>query len=457
MNSDCIGRRNLARTWISRIAAVLLIPGLLAGCATNDDSAGKEKKTIRIALGSKDSYASSYGDYISAAFPDLNVELVEMEPGNAFLSPEAYEKKVKTEKPDLLVLWDTQKYAKLSQDGLLTDLSLRMGDKDMREDQFYPGMLEKMKTYGEGKLYALSSTFQASVLYYNADLFRKYNVALPQDGMTFMDVLQLAGQFAKAGSRKDGILGYHQPFSSMPNQLLFTISYEEGLQAYSYKTGKVTMDTPAWRTVVQKVVDLYRNGTFAMQNIKGTVVDGVTMIGPEETNEANLFQKGKSAMTLAGYGSIQGMPFETGYVTPPVMGTDRSRSNELGVYNYLAIPSEAEHADTAWEIVKFMNGDYVAKVKSGLRDSYDGANLPTRLSYMKYDLDPVLPKLYSIMPAFNPVDSMEGYDPKFMALFHELQDREITAAVNGEQSVEASIAAMQKQGQALLDAAKPKK
>ncbi|NBD23784.1 ABC transporter substrate-binding protein [Paenibacillus glycinis] len=439
----------------------MLLPffGLLLGaCSTGTDSAGAGPERIVIGVPNNGYYTSTFGDYLSVAYPDLQVELVEMDPDyKKPLTLKQYEQKLEQEKPDLLLGYDIR-YKQLAADGLLQDLAPRMADSGMKEDDFYAGMIDKMKRNGGGNLYAVAPTFQASVLYYNADLFRKYKVALPRDGMTIMDVMKLAGDFGKAGSNRDGIVGYHQPFSSMPHSLLFSLSTPEGLRPYNFQTGKVTMDTPAWRNIISTVIGLYKSGTFLMQDVKGETKDGEVWYGPDDVTEADLFKKGKSAMTIGGYNgmsaSYNGMsdlPFETGMVTPPVSSVD-SRSEYLGVYNYMAIPTGAEHGDTAWEMIRFMLSDYVAKVRSGLQE-----DLSTRKSYMNYDQNPLLPKLYDILPSVDQSYSMEGYDAKFTGLFDELEDREITAAVNGEKSADASIAAIQKEGQALMDAAKPKK
>nr|WP_239565867.1 ABC transporter substrate-binding protein [Paenibacillus sacheonensis] len=444
-----------AKNAFALLASLLITSLLLGGCAQKTSGGeSAEQGTIRIALPNKDSYAYWLGDYVSAAYPELKVELIDMEPD--YRNPatlEEYERKLKAEKPDLVLLGFSGKYPGLTADGLLEDLSLRMSADGMKQDDYYPGMLEKLKREGGGNLYAVTPAFQAYALYYNADLFHKYNVSLPRNGMTMMDVMDLASQFARAGSHKDGIVGYHQPFGSMPNQLLFTLSNREGVQAYDFRSGHVTIDTPAWRKIISTVVELYKNGTFLMQDVKGEMIDGTLTYGPDEVNEADLFKKGKSAMTIAGYHDMSGLKFETGRVTPPVSSVDMQRSVDISMNNYMAIPAGAERADLAWEIIRFMLSDYVAKVKSGLDE-----DMPVNKAYMNYDTDPLLPALYEILPSNEPSSvSMEGYDPKFTSLFFELEDREIAAAVKGEKSVEACIAAIQKEGQALMDAAKPKK
>ncbi|SDX72263.1 extracellular solute-binding protein [Paenibacillus sp. CF384] len=431
----------------------LVVSFLLSGCMADKRVAGNEKEVIRIALSTKSSYNFSIGDFVTAAFPNFQVELIEMEPDYKPIPEEQYEKKLKQEKPDLVLLGYSGKYPGLAAHGVLEDLSVRLQASGMKPDDFYPGMIDKIKREGGGNLYALASSFQASVLYYNADLFHKYMVDLPRNGMTIMDVMQLASQFAKAGSRKDGIVGYHQPFSSMPNSLLLSLSDSEGLQSYNFQTGKVTVDTPAWRSVFATVVDLYKNGTFMMQDVKGDMVDGTLMFDEDAVNEADLFKQGKSAMTIDRYNSVKGMKFETGMVTPPVSSIDTSRSVHLGVYDYMAIPAGARNADAAWQIIEFMLSDYVAKAKSGIQDA---SSMPTRRSYMSYDHNPVLAELYETFPSIDRSYSLEGYDPKFLQLFQELEDREVKAAVNGEKSVDACIAAVQKEGQALLEAAKPR-
>ena len=48
----------------------------------------------------------------------------------------------------------------------------------MKEEDFYPGMIDLMKRSDSGKLYGLAPSFQSAFLYYNKDLFEKAGVSL---------------------------------------------------------------------------------------------------------------------------------------------------------------------------------------------------------------------------------------------------------------------------------------
>ncbi|WP_221226809.1 ABC transporter substrate-binding protein [Paenibacillus baekrokdamisoli] len=439
---------------IGVVVVMALFSVLLSGCMSNSGNSSKTEKSMKIAIGNKGSYPYYYGDYIEAAFPDLKVELIELDPDfHHPLTDEQYVQKIKEENPDLLLIWEGSRYKKLANEGLLEELTPRMIDSGMKEDQFYPGMLELARQNDNGKLYGLLPSFQSSVLYYNIDIFDKYKVEQPHDGMTMIDVMELAGKLAQAGSNKDGVVGYHQPFSSMPYNLIDRINYSEGIRSYNFTTGKVTVDTPAWKRALSTVVNLYKNGTFLMQDVKGDVKDGTTYYGQEEISEAELFQKGKAAMKISSYNGIKNMKFKVGMVTPPVSSLDNTRSFNIDVNNYMAIREGAANGDTAWELIRFMNGDYMAKVRSGLED-YDFAS---NKSYLTYNHDPLVRKLYELLPLWTPGVSFAGYDSKFFTLFQDLVNQEVTAAVKGEKSVDQIIAAIQKEGQALLDAAKIKK
>lgn len=50
-------------------------------------------------------------------------------------------------------------------------------------------------TDGEGRLYALPYARNAHALFYNRGLFEELNIPLPRDGMTWPEVIELAGMF----------------------------------------------------------------------------------------------------------------------------------------------------------------------------------------------------------------------------------------------------------------------
>ncbi|CAH1216829.1 hypothetical protein PAECIP111893_04183 [Paenibacillus plantiphilus] len=434
------------------IALFMIIAG---GCS----SAGVDKTeltgSIKVAVVSKGTFDYHYGDYLEAAYPDLEIEVIEFDLERKGMSVEQYIAIIEREQPDLILTPTYYLYKSLASSGLLEELSVRMLDSDLKEEEFHPGVMELLKRTNDGQLYGMAPIFTTSVLSYNADLFEKYAIDPPHDGMTLPEVLDLASRFTKSGSHEDGIVGYHQPFSSKPSDHLNSLSASEGIQSYHLGRGQVTVNTPAWKQVYQTVVDLYDSGTFLLQDVKGKVVDGTTFFGPEAAAEADLFKKGKAAMTVSSYGQFDEAKFKTGAVTPPVSSADRSKTSHMYINNLMSIRKGSPNADTAWELIEFMHSDYMSKVRSNLGDvgfsSRRGDNQ-----------DSLVGKLYELHPVVLQIELLDEFIMSdragtFMNQFKELEDRELIAVLQKEKSLDEAIETIQTEGQALMDAARAAK
>ena len=86
------------------------------------------------------------------------------------------------------------------------------------------------------------------------------------------------------------------------------------------------------------------------------------------------------------------------------------------------------------------------------------SGFPSRKSAVNYAQNPLVNKIFDLLPLHTPYSSSDSYDGVwFYKSFQDLINKQVTAAVKGEQSIDQTLAAIQKEGQALLDAAKIKK
>ncbi|MBW7476851.1 extracellular solute-binding protein [Paenibacillus oenotherae] len=441
--------------WLPRVAILLFIISMAAGCATEEPGQGADKEVLRIAVDSRDQYEYTYGDYIDAAFPELEVELIEVNPDlREPLTREEYSEKIEKEKPDLILTYSWN-YKEMAPKGLLMDLSTLMADSGMEEADFYPGMIDLMKQWGNGRLYGISPVFSASVLNYNKKLFKEYGIDPPSGGMTMEEVYELGSRFVSSGGQADGIIGFHQAYSNMPYNVLEDFGTREGGYYTSFATGQINIDTPAWRHIIETIVHLYQLGTLSLDEVKGKMIDGVLHYDREASMQADLFEQGKAAMTISNYGTYSTLKNgdETGYVIPPISSADHQRSSNIYVHTAMAIGAEAENVEMAWNVIRFMTSEHMVKVRSKLGT---GEGLSSHKAYLNYVSDPVVKELYQLKPFVVPFDTtkivIDG--SKFIKPFEELVNREMIAAVKKEQSVDKLAATLQREGQALLDAAR---
>ncbi|TYP71858.1 ABC transporter substrate-binding protein [Paenibacillus methanolicus] len=442
------GTRSFLLARAALAAVMIVIPLMLAtGCAEQAGTRGQP--VLKVVAASQEEFDRNYGDYIAAAFPELKVTVIETNAANPVgITAAQYEQLLQAEQPDLICFsYNPNLYRELAASGFLTDLSARMQADGFAESDYYAGMIEGLRI--DGTLYGLAPTFQTSSLVYNEELFRKYGITPPRNGITSEELYALANEFAQAGSGRDDVAGLHLAHVVRPFDHLWNFSMREGMTLYNMKTGKVTIDTPLWERFVGTLLRGYKLGTFALRPGES---DGVL----DQT-----FNTGKAAMSIevfntselfafAGVG--QERAFRVGKAVGPLGMDSPNRSDDIYFPGVVAIPASAKEPEQAWTVTKFLMSDYMAKVWNALSNS----NLPANRAYMDYNDDPVLPGLYELLPkpAF-PLDTLNGdYGPKFMTRFGELVNRVFEDAVAHGTGAKEVVRSLQSEGQKLMDAHK---
>lgn len=147
-----------------------------------------------------------------------------------------------------------------------------------------PAILDQGKKMANGSLYGLPVYVPPSAIYYNKDLFDKFGVAYPKDGMTWDDLFELNKKMSRnfAGTQYYGI-GTSYNHQVLLNQMSIPI--------VDPATKKVTYDTdPRWSTWVQNIVNFYT--LPGIERLKSNQLN--------EPNERNRFFKDRDvAMFLA--------------------------------------------------------------------------------------------------------------------------------------------------------------
>lgn len=77
------------------------------------------------------------------------------------------------------------------------DLTDYIASSKMNIGKFDPASIEISKVYGGGKLYALPFSLNFVATFYNKELFDKFGVEYPKQGMTWEDAIRLANRFSR--------------------------------------------------------------------------------------------------------------------------------------------------------------------------------------------------------------------------------------------------------------------
>jgi multiple sugar transport system substrate-binding protein len=354
-------------------------------------------------------------------------------------------------------------YAKLSKDGKLYAL-----DSVIQQDKFdlanmVPGVVELLKNKGGSKLYGLSPSFSTKALFYNKDLFDKQGIPYPTDKMSWEEVLKLANRFPSTGTDETRIYGLAQSmFMQNPFELVQTIAKSKQWSLLDADGKNLTMDTPEWKNIFEQVVAGYQSKTVSQpgnstnssqsggsNNFK---VKGKAAISIGE--DSNLFLAGRAAMMIDNSFLLNQMdmmkdmkkdakPINWDVVTEPVDPANPDVSDSFTLSQIWGINALSAHVSAAWEFIKYVHSDEMAKIRS--------KSSPELISRTAYTVDKQgrsLGAFYKLKP--NSDAAIQLYPKGFRAAFDEIASAEIKAAIAKTKSVNDALAAIKDKGQKAL-------
>lgn len=125
-----------------------------------------------------------------------------------------------------------------------------------------PSSIQAIRDMSDGKMYALPLVNNTAALYYNKDLFDKFGVDYPKDGMTWDDVITLAQKM----HRTEGDQSYYGIASStQPHANLSPLS----VPIIDPKTMKsMFLSDDRWKIIMNQLVEMKK--TLGDQNIYAT-------------------------------------------------------------------------------------------------------------------------------------------------------------------------------------------
>jgi multiple sugar transport system substrate-binding protein len=227
-------------------------------------------------------------------------------------------------------------------------------------NRFEPRAIEAIRSYGDkGQLYALPFALNHSALYYNKDIFDKFAVPYPKDGMTWKEVIELAKRVARTA---DGV-----QYKGIDPLSITTIASPLSLPMVDAKTGKAALESDGWK-----------RGLELLQQI--TKIPGNEKIGGIGTAQ---FEKEKILAMLAHpLGRIPELQanFEKGdklnwdMASFPVYEGHPGTSMQLDAHVML-VSETSKHKNEAFQILSLLTADdaQLASTKAGRLSSLKDA------------------------------------------------------------------------------------
>ncbi|CAG7639574.1 ABC transporter substrate-binding protein [Paenibacillus allorhizosphaerae] len=126
------------------------------------------------------------------------------------------------------------------------DLNPLIKKYDVNLNDFESSTIEMIKRYGDkGQIYSMPFSLGFPILLYNKDIFDRFGIAYPKDGMTWPETIELARKVTKT---VDGI-SYKGIGAMVASRLSLTM-----LQEKYDASGKAKLTTESWK----QAMDIYR-------------------------------------------------------------------------------------------------------------------------------------------------------------------------------------------------------
>ncbi|MFB6366360.1 ABC transporter substrate-binding protein [Paenibacillus elgii] len=462
------------------LMAGLAVAVLIAGCNSNSGGGDKpsktlkelgkdEKASIKVVFWDKNYFFQQYGNYFSAKFPNIDVQVVPMQSSYSSGKDmnEEFQKLIDDEKPDVLMFPTPDMFEKWATDGKLYQL-----DDIIRQDKFdieniLPSLVEQIKAKGNGNIYGLTPSFRSQALFYNKDLFEKHGVPLPKNKMSWNEMLDLAKRFPKDGQADNRIYGFADNASpaffdkkQVAYRMMNGIGGTNGLSFVDPDKGAVTIQSDGWKEALLMTVEALKSGAvFAGSDEK---FDRSKPMSMEDQMKKDLFATGRLAMTLGEPYMISSLqraketlkdvtPVNWDIVTVPVDPKNPEVSDSAFLSGIFAVNANSSNPRAAWELVKYMNSEEMAKLQA---KSEDGTLL-SRTAYVKERDGRSMEPFYMLKMGENSFFKNFGKIPMgFDKPFNELAENEVISVVEGKKSVDDALKTIQEKGQEIYIKAK---
>lgn len=436
------------------ILSLALLITLISAC-TNDKGSneleGKLEGPLKVMYFHEGLFFQKYGNLFVSKFPNVEIEVVNTQWMFNYTGKDinkAFQQFIEERQPDVILL-DESNFSYAVEQGLLFPLDSVITQDNFDLEGILPFVTESLKDQGGGGLYGLAPTFSSSALYYNIDLFQKYNVELPRDRMTWQDVFALAEQFPTDQSGGEQIYGL--TFSTTSSNVLFDLlsnaARTEGLFYASADGTNITMDSEAWRTIYENVINAYKSGAI---------------FGPSnDFFSKDLFLSGQAAMVLEGSYYLNqitqsenqnGSTVNWDMVTIPVDPVEPDATIALALPDIFGVNAKSPNQKLAWEFIKYINGPEVAKTLSRTADG----GLSVRSSFVTEKDGKSLSAFYELTRVRNFNKRYENLPHGFDNAFAEIVTQETTAVLEDKQTIDEALQHIKERGNTELKQAHEK-
>jgi multiple sugar transport system substrate-binding protein len=213
------------------------------------ENAPKENKTpVDIVFysdsgGSVEEFNNLYGEALKKKFPHYNVTYFMKQKGSTL-------RELLTAGQPIDIVYDSigMFSGSVIDSGLSYDMSDLIKEAGVDLNRLEPTMLDAMRALSKGGLYGLPVRYATMLLYYNKDIFDKFGVDYPVDGMTWEQTIELGNRLTRSDGGKHYI-GFSISEGHYMRMNPFSLPYVDT------KTQKATINShEKWKTFFQTIL-----------------------------------------------------------------------------------------------------------------------------------------------------------------------------------------------------------
>ncbi|GAV15708.1 extracellular solute-binding protein [Paenibacillus sp. chi10] len=421
------------------VISLLMIVSLMSGCFGKKEVLEPlQPSKIKVIYQDEEAFYHDYGKYFHMKYPQIEVEVISetqvLQNLGKTIRAEDLDTEIKklleNSGADVIKLGDAKTFKSFAEAGRLYELEemIRQDDYDMKG--FLPGLIDKIKSLGNGKLYGLAPYVDREVLYYNAALFKEHQIEPPKNNMTWQEMFDLSARFANIGSGDNKVYGFYEWHGDI-GFTLYKIADSSGLKLLDPKGEKVLLNSDGWKKAIKQVTDAVRS--------KSVFLHPEGQIYTQELRDQVAMEIGSAYKTRELVLTKQDWNVVTAPVDPAM---DSSSITFSPIY---AIAADSANKRAAWEFVKFVNGPEMAQARSRTLEG----KLLSRNGYMKDIKGRSTDAFY--MPKIRQESSLyESLPFEFLRLFYKPLREELLAVVANEKSADEAAAALEVKAQELL-------
>ncbi|WP_218096247.1 ABC transporter substrate-binding protein [Paenibacillus solanacearum] len=306
-----------------------------------------------------------YGDLLKKKFPNVSIKL--FSPNKDSGGQGLNQLILSGVKLDLIKVSGASFYTFLEDNGLQDDVSDLIVKYNYDLNKFHPSVLSYMRSFGTGKeIYGIPNAVAATAMFYNKDIFDRFGVPYPKDGMTWDETYELARKV----THLDGGVQY---LGFQENISFLTITNQLSQSFLDPKTNKPTINQDNWKTFINNFARFHQ-------------IDGNQLL-PSYNNA--MWKEGRVAMAVGSSGGSWNFtydaPFKWDMVELPYFKDAPRKGSGLQV-PFHAISKTSEKRDLAFLISAYIASEpfqkevaklgYVPPIKIDNLSSLLGTSVP---------------------------------------------------------------------------------